>query len=41
MAPVSPRLRAAQFVVVLFHVTGFLGLAFSHDPGFYLSLIKN
>ncbi|WP_375416850.1 carotenoid biosynthesis protein [uncultured Hymenobacter sp.] len=37
LAPASPRLRAAQFVVVLFHATGFLGLAFSDDPGYYLA----
>lgn len=36
LAPASPRLRTAQFVVVLFHVTGFVGLAFARDPGFYL-----
>src|SRR4028118_1912889 len=35
LAPPASRLRAAQFVVVLFHVTGFLGMAFSDDPGFY------
>lgn len=32
----TSRLRVAQFIVVLFHVTGFLGLALSDDPGFYL-----
>lgn len=36
LAPASPGLRAAQFIVVLFHATGFLGLAFSGNPGFYL-----
>lgn len=36
MAPASSRLRVAQFIVVLFHVTGFVGLAFSTDPDFYL-----
>jgi uncharacterized membrane protein len=36
LTPNSSRLRVAQFIVVLFHVTGFVGLAFSHDPDFYL-----
>lgn len=37
LAPVAaPRLRVAQFIVVLFHLTGFVGLAFSRDPDFYL-----
>lgn len=35
LAPIPARLRAAQFIVVLFHVTGFVGLAFSRDPAFY------
>lgn len=35
-APAPRGLRIAQFLVVLFHVTGFLGLLFSRDPGFYL-----
>ncbi|MBF9143128.1 carotenoid biosynthesis protein [Hymenobacter properus] len=30
------RLRIAQGLVLLFHVTGFIGLAFSKDPSFYL-----
>ena len=30
------RLRIAQGLVLLFHITGFVGLAFSDDPGFYL-----
>jgi putative membrane protein len=30
------RLRVAQFLVVLFHLTGFVGLAFSDNPEFYL-----
>ena len=30
------RLRIAQGLVLLFHITGFVGLAFSSDPGFYL-----
>ncbi len=30
------RLRIAQFLVLLFHATGFVGLAFSRDPGFFL-----
>jgi len=32
----SRRLRVAQGLVLLFHVTGFVGLAFSKDPGFFL-----
>ena len=32
----TTRLRVAQGVVVLFHVTGFLGLAFSQDKSFFL-----
>ncbi len=30
------RLRLAQGLVLLFHATGFLGLAFSQDPSFFL-----
>ncbi|WP_083937638.1 carotenoid biosynthesis protein [Hymenobacter aerophilus] len=30
------RLRWAQGVLLLFHVTGFVGLAFSESPGFFL-----
>jgi uncharacterized membrane protein len=30
------RLRIAQGLVLLFHVTGFIGLAFSQNPSFYL-----
>jgi putative membrane protein len=30
------RLRIAQGILLLFHVTGFLGLAFSQDPSFFL-----
>jgi len=30
------RLRVAQGLVLLFHITGFLGLAFSKNPDFYL-----
>ena len=33
----STRLRVAQGVVLLFHVTGFVGLAFSKDKQFFLS----
>lgn len=33
------RLRWAQGILLLFHVTGFLGLAFSKDPGFYLQFV--
>ncbi|GGF03620.1 carotenoid biosynthesis protein [Hymenobacter cavernae] len=33
------RLRVAQGVLLLFHVTGFLGLAFSQDPSFYLQFV--
>lgn len=36
LAPATPRLRVAQFIVVLFHVTGFVGLAYSQNPAFYL-----
>ena len=32
----TTRLRLAQGLVLLFHITGFLGLAFSHDKSFYL-----
>ncbi|MDJ0367352.1 carotenoid biosynthesis protein [Hymenobacter sp. H14-R3] len=31
------RLRIAQGVIVLFHLTGFVGLAFSEDKSFYLT----
>ena len=31
------RLRVAQGLVLLFHLTGFVGLAFSDDPGFFQS----
>ncbi len=39
--PVAPaaspvRLRVAQGLVLLFHLTGFVGLAFSQDKSFYL-----
>ncbi|WP_167856479.1 carotenoid biosynthesis protein [Hymenobacter metallicola] len=42
--PVAPdtshrRLRVAQGILLLFHVTGFLGLAFSKDPSFYLQFV--
>ena len=30
------RLRVAQGLVLLFHITGFVGLAFSKNPDFYL-----
>ena len=30
------RLRVAQGLVLLFHITGFVGLAFSQNPDFYL-----
>ncbi|OUJ76153.1 carotenoid biosynthesis protein [Hymenobacter crusticola] len=33
------RLRVAQGVLLLFHVTGFIGLAFSKDPSFYLQFV--
>ncbi|MET4107825.1 carotenoid biosynthesis protein [Hymenobacter sp. UYP22] len=33
------RLRWAQGILLLFHVTGFLGLAFSQDPSFYLQFV--
>ena len=32
----TARLRLAQGLVLLFHITGFLGLAFSKDEAFYL-----
>ena len=32
----TSRLRVAQGVVVLFHITGFAGMAFSKDPAFFL-----
>ncbi|MBF9235791.1 carotenoid biosynthesis protein [Hymenobacter sp. BT683] len=32
----AQRLRVAQGLVLLFHITGFVGLAFSDNPGFYL-----
>jgi uncharacterized membrane protein len=35
-APSPGRLRLAQGLVLLFHLTGFVGLAFSHDQAFYL-----
>ena len=35
-AATNRRLRIAQGLVLLFHATGFVGLAFSSDPGFYL-----
>lgn len=40
-APPATRrnLRLAQGVLLLFHVTGFLGLAFSKDPAFYLQFV--
>ncbi|GAA4019596.1 hypothetical protein GCM10022408_37090 [Hymenobacter fastidiosus] len=33
------RLRVAQGILLLFHGTGFLGLAFSQDPAFYLQFV--
>ncbi|QNE41352.1 carotenoid biosynthesis protein [Hymenobacter sp. NBH84] len=33
------RLRLAQGVLLLFYVTGFLGLAFSQDPSFFLQFV--
>jgi uncharacterized membrane protein len=36
-APIAQgRLRLAQGLVLLFHITGFVGLAFSENPEFYL-----
>ena len=32
----TTRLRVAQGLVLLFHITGFVGLAFSQDKAFYL-----
>ncbi|WP_400192867.1 carotenoid biosynthesis protein [Hymenobacter sp. B81] len=37
--PARRRLRLAQFVLVLFHVTGLLGLGLSADPSFYLQFV--
>ncbi len=34
--PTTARLRVAQGLVLLFHITGFVGLAFSKNPGFFL-----
>jgi uncharacterized membrane protein len=34
--PTTTRLRVAQGLVLLFHITGFVGLAFSQNPGFFL-----
>ncbi|QNP53283.1 carotenoid biosynthesis protein [Hymenobacter qilianensis] len=34
--PGQRRLRIAQGILLLFHVTGFLGLALSQDPSFFL-----
>lgn len=44
LSPVAPatnqrRLRLAQGVLLLFYTTGFLGLSFSQDPGFYLQFM--
>jgi len=44
LPPVVPetnlrRLRLAQGILLLFHVTGFLGLAFSQNPDFYLRFV--
>ncbi|MBC8083495.1 MAG: carotenoid biosynthesis protein [Hymenobacter sp.] len=33
------RLRIAQGILLLFHVTGLLGLGFSADPSFYLQFV--
>lgn len=33
------RLRVAQGVLLLFHVTGFVGLGFTQDPDFYLQFV--
>ncbi|WBO84092.1 carotenoid biosynthesis protein [Hymenobacter yonginensis] len=33
------RLRWAQGILLLFHVTGFLGLGFSQDPAFFLQFV--
>ena len=32
----TSRLRVAQGLVLLFHITGFVGMAFSKNPAFYL-----
>lgn len=36
---VQRRLRWAQGILLLFHVTGLLGLAFSQDPRFFLQFV--
>ena len=36
LAASTSRLRVAQGLVLLFHITGFVGLAFSQDKAFYL-----
>jgi putative membrane protein len=33
------RLRIAQGILLLFHVTGFVGLGFAEDPSFYLQFV--
>lgn len=37
--PAPGRLLAAKLVLVLFYVTGFVGLSYSQDPGFYLQFM--
>ncbi|GAB2944805.1 hypothetical protein GCM10027048_07160 [Hymenobacter coalescens] len=38
-SPSPRRLRLAQFVLLLFYTTGFVGLGFSQDPSFYLQFM--
>lgn len=35
----NKRLRIAQGILLLFHVTGFVGLGFAEDPSFYLQFV--
>ena len=39
LAAQQRRLRIAQGVLLLFHVTGFVGLGFAEDPSFYLQFV--
>ena len=39
LAAQQRRLRIAQGILLLFHVTGFIGLGFSQDPSFYLQFV--
>lgn len=39
VAAQQKRLRIAQGILLLFHVTGFVGLGFAEDPCFYLQFV--